>query len=78
MRVFIMEWTDKELQEIKAVIMGLNLAWMSAREIGVKLDVETETVIITDGGRVVKKISVAGDNASGVLCDVVKVLAELL
>jgi len=73
-----MEWTDKELQEIKAVIMGLNLAWMSAREIGVKLDVETETVIITDGGRVVKKISVAGDNASGVLCDVVKVLAELL
>lgn len=71
-----MEWTEKELKEIRAVITGLNLAWMSAREIGVKLDVETEAVIITDGGRVVKKVSVAGDNASGVLCDVLKALSS--
>lgn len=76
MRVFIMEWTERELKEIEAVIKALNYALMVARGEGVKLDIENEQVLFIRDGKCIKKISVSGDNARGVFSDVVKALSS--
>lgn len=71
-----MNWTERELKEIKQVIGHLGYALFVATGKELKLDVEREEVHLYMDGKCIKKISISGDNASGVFTDVLNVLTD--
>jgi hypothetical protein len=72
-----MEWTEKELKEIRLIVSYMNCALLVAANKNLRLDIEHEQVHITyRNGTIIKRIPVGGDSACGVFHDVVKALAK--
>lgn len=68
-----MEWNDKELAKIEAVMKHLNAIISIANGTSVELDTEKEQVhFFSESGRKYKTISVAGDSPLAVAKDVLQ------
>ena len=68
-----MEWNDKELAKIEAVMKHLNAIISIANGTSVKLDAEAEQVhFFSESGKKYKTISVAGDSPLAFAKDVLQ------
>ena len=68
-----MEWNDKELAKIEAVMKHLNAIISVTTGTSVKLDAEKEQVhFFSESGKKYKTISVAGDSPLAVAKDVLQ------
>ena len=68
-----MEWNDKELAKIEAVMKHLNAIIGITNGTSVKLDAEAEQVhFFSESGKKYKTISVAGDSPRAVAKDVLQ------
>ena len=69
-----MEWNDKELCEIRLIIEHMSASLNIAYGITLLLDITQEKVLFCRNGKTFKSISISGDNARGVLCDIMEML----
>ena len=68
-----MEWNDKELAKIEAIMKHLNAIISIANGTSVELDAEAEQVhFFSESGRKYKTISVAGDSPLAFAKDVLQ------
>lgn len=68
-----MDWSEKELKKIKAVVEHLNAIICVTNGTSIKLDAEKEQVqFVSESGRIYKTISVAGDSPLAVAKDVLQ------
>jgi hypothetical protein len=67
-----MEWNDKELCEIRLIIEHMSASLNIAYGITLLLDITQEKVLFCRKGKTFKSISISGDNARGVLCDIME------
>lgn len=67
-----MEWNDKELVEIRLIVEHMSVSLNIAFGITLLLDINQEKVLFCRNGKTFKSISISGDNARGVLCDIME------
>jgi hypothetical protein len=71
----IVDWTEKELKDIENVIRHLNVCVMVATGLSLRFSAEAEAVeLLNESRKTVKRFSVAGDSALGILRDIVSQL----
>lgn len=66
------DWTEQEIGEIRLIIEHMSASLNIAYGITLLLDVTQEKVLFCRNGKTFKSISISGDNARGVLCDIME------
>ena len=66
------DWTEQEIGEIRLIIEHMSASLNIAYGITLLLDVTQEKVLFCRNGKTLKSISISGDNARGVLCDIME------
>ena len=65
------DWTEREIEEIRLIIEHMSASLNIAYGITLLLDITQEKVLFCRNGKTFKSISISGDNARGVLCDII-------
>ena len=68
------DWTEREIEEIRLIIEHMSASLNIAYGITLLLDITQEKVLFCRKGKTFKSISISGDNARGVLCDIMEML----
>lgn len=66
------DWTEREIEEIRLIIEHMSASLNIAYGITLLLDITREKVLFCRNGKTFKSISISGDNARGVLCDIME------
>lgn len=67
-----MDWSERELSEIKLIIEHMSASLNIAYGVTLVLDINQEKVLFCRNGKIIKSISISSDNARGVLCDIME------
>lgn len=65
------DWTEREIEEIRLIVEHMSASLNIAYGITLLLDINHEKVLLCRNGKTFKSISISGDNARGVLCDII-------
>lgn len=66
------DWTEQEIGEIRLIIEHMSASLNIAYGITLLLDITQEKVLFCRNSKTFKSISISGDNARGVLCDIME------
>ena len=66
------DWIEQEIGEIRFIIEHMSASLNIAYGITLLLDITQEKVLFCRNGKIFKSISISGDNARGVLCDIME------
>lgn len=66
------DWTEQEIGEIRLIIEHMSASLNIAYGITLLLDITQEKVLFCRNDKTFKSISISGDNARGVLCDIME------